>query len=86
MWEPLDKTLNTSDVLKCENLCRQKVEFGCCWIGDGIGCWWRNGSSAGVDKSKNVGDSTQLPMSVTCYPGISSTHHIAKFRITFRIE
>ena len=65
-WESLDNTMNTSDTLKCEILCLQKQEIGCCWLGDGSGCYWYAGGLAGV--TKGAGSTS---MSVTCNAGIA---------------
>ena len=46
-WELLDKTLcSSSQTARCESLCKQRGESGCCYLGSKYGCWWKGGGAA----------------------------------------
>ena len=48
-WETLDSTMNYSDTERCERLCLQNQEEGCCYLKDGVGCYWNAGTMSGTD-------------------------------------
>ena len=46
-YESLDGSLGRWDTEKCESLCKQKGENGCCYLcWEGCGCYWKKGAAA----------------------------------------
>ena len=50
-WELLDNSLLESDSTICETKCISKGTHGCCYLGNALGCWWKQGSDVSQDES-----------------------------------
>ena len=59
-WKPLSVQMDASHVEQCEILCRQQRENGCCFLEDGVGCYWLKDSYA-IEETLEAGIAT------TCY-------------------
>ena len=59
-WKPLSVQMDASHVEQCEILCRQQRENGCCFLEDGVGCYWLKDSYA-IEETLEEGIAT------TCY-------------------
>ena len=55
----------------CEELCIKKGEHGCCYLGTGLGCYWKGGA----DHAGNVDISPGL--AVSCSKGM--LHHTIRY-------
>ena len=45
-WTVLDRNMDTSQTASCESLCLQQGAYGCCYLKDGSGCYWKVGGSS----------------------------------------
>ena len=59
-WKPLSVQMDASHVKQCEILCMQQRENGCCFLEDGVGCYWLKDSYA-IEETLEAGIAT------TCY-------------------
>ena len=57
----LNRSMDTSQTARCESLCRQEGEDGCCSLTNSGGCFWKGGSSSTTSD-------TETGISVTCSP------------------
>ena len=48
-WTSLDSSLDTSETSACEELCIGQGEDGCCYLGNGYGCYWKGGAGVSSD-------------------------------------
>ena len=63
-FKALDRNMRNSDTSKCQALCQQEQQNGCCYLKTGLGCYWRAGGSAKIDGGS--------AMATTCYAGENS--------------
>ena len=48
-YKSLDNSLDTSKTSACEQLCIEQQEDGCCFLGNGLGCYWKGGARVSND-------------------------------------
>ena len=61
--KPLNRTMSISDTNNCQALCIKEIKEktrGCCYLGETLGCFWREGGYAEKIAS------TKNQMAVTC--------------------
>ena len=46
-WIELDRSMHISQTTDCESLCHQQNTYGCCFLGEEYGCFWKKFSVAG---------------------------------------
>ena len=62
-YKLLDENLKFSQTAKCESLCKQQHETGCCYLClDGCGCWWIRGAK-GV-KNESTGEQVAVKCNI----------------------
>ena len=67
-WKSLAWFMSLSDFAGCERLCLNEQEFGCCYLQNGIGCYWRPNSY-----STDSGTGSGTGIAVTCTSGQINT-------------
>ena len=63
-WKILDSSMSVHDKSKCQLLCINEGENGCCFLKTGVGCYWRSGSHS--SSTIREIDGLKEGISVTC--------------------
>jgi hypothetical protein len=53
-WKALDSSLDTSRTSACEKLCSGQGRDGCCFLRNGLGCYWKGGAKVSSDDDDNI--------------------------------